>query len=53
MPYDLILALLSAIFPVIGCVLFVMFWKMSRDDSSPDPIYGQRSARHQQPFASE
>jgi hypothetical protein len=47
MPYDLILALLAAGFPVIGCALFLMFWKLSRDDSSPDPIYQQRPAsRH-------
>jgi len=46
MPYDLILALLAAVFPVISCALFVMFWKLSRDDSSPDPIYQQQQASH-------
>jgi len=39
MPYDTILTILAAVFPLIGCALFVMFWKMSREDRKPDPIY--------------
>jgi hypothetical protein len=40
MLYDVILGALAASFPLIGCALFVLFWKLSRDDSTPDPIYG-------------
>jgi len=40
--YDVILAMLSAVFPLVGCALFVLFWKLSRDDATPDPIYERR-----------
>jgi hypothetical protein len=36
---DAILTALAAAFPLIGFALFVIFWKLSRDDKAPDPIY--------------
>ena len=39
MLYDTILTMLAVAFPLVGCALFILFWKLSRDDSSPDPIY--------------
>lgn len=45
MPYDLVLAVLTAAFPLIGCALFIMFWKLSRDDAHPDPIYESRTRK--------
>jgi hypothetical protein len=43
MDYDLILELLAAFFPLIGCLLFILFWKQAREDVTPDPIYGKRT----------
>jgi hypothetical protein len=37
--YDVILSALAVAFPLIGCGLFVLFWKLLRDDAAPDPIY--------------
>jgi hypothetical protein len=37
--YDVILGSLAVAFPLIGCGLFALFWKLLRDDRSPDPIY--------------
>jgi hypothetical protein len=37
--YDVILSALAVAFPLIGCGLFVLFWKLLRDDATPDPIY--------------
>ena len=39
MPYDLVLGFLTALFPLMGSVLFVVFWNLSHDDIKPDPIY--------------
>lgn len=36
---DAILTALAAAFPLIGFALFVIFWKLSREDKAPDPIY--------------
>ena len=46
MPYDTILMFLAAVFPVLGCGLFVIFWKMQREDRKPDPIYGRKEPGH-------
>ena len=46
MPYDTILMFLAAVFPVLGCALFVIFWKMQREDRNPDPIYGHKEPEH-------
>jgi len=40
--YDVILGMLAVAFPLIGGALFVLFWKLSREDSTPDPIYQRR-----------
>jgi len=34
------------VFPVLGCALFVIFWKMQREDRNPDPIYGHKEPEH-------
>lgn len=41
MTYDVILTVLAAVFPMLSCALFIIFWKLSRDDSAPDPIYSR------------
>ena len=47
MVYDTILTALAAAFPLVGCALFVIFWKLSREDKAPDPIYEPGSQRIQ------
>jgi len=39
MEYDLIVGSLAAVFPLAGCALFVIFWRLLRDDSKLDPVY--------------
>ncbi|HVZ17250.1 MAG TPA: hypothetical protein VG897_09045 [Terriglobales bacterium] len=46
MSYDLVLGLLTAAFPVMGFVLFLIFWKLSRNDVKPDPIYDPAPTKH-------
>ena len=44
MSYELILLGLAAMFPLVSCALFVAFWKIASEDSSPDPIYSRSEA---------
>jgi len=39
MDYDVIVGSLAAAFPLVGCALFLVFWKLLRDDTTPDPVY--------------
>jgi hypothetical protein len=41
MDYDLILEILAGLFPVMGCILFALFWAQAGEDYRPDPIYAK------------